>query len=131
MVANQVAWNILEIIPILDSIGEHKKAAKYITICDHLKKTINEQYWDGDWYIRATDDDGNLIGTKTNEEGKIHINGQTWPVMSHIAQRERGIKAMDSLWELFDDKIWCFNIYTSLYKKKRLSRCCFSVCSRS
>lgn len=117
MVANQVAWNILEIIPILDKAGEKKKAAKYITIYDHLKKTINEQYWDGDWYIRATDDDGNLIGTKANEEGKIHINGQTWPVMSRIAPEERGVAAMDSLWKLLMTKYGALT-FTPAYTKK-------------
>ncbi|HSX57774.1 MAG TPA: hypothetical protein VLE47_00690 [Candidatus Saccharimonadales bacterium] len=99
MVANQVAWNILEVIPILEKVGEKKKSASYLNIYEHLKKTINEQYWDGEWYIRATDDNGNLIGSKTSKEGRIHINGQTWPVMSHIAPEERAIKAMDSLWK--------------------------------
>src|SRR3990167_2930896 len=89
MVANQVAWNILELIPVLDKIGEDAKAAEYLNIYDHLKKTINEQFWDGDWYIRATDDEGRLIGTKKNHEGKIHINGQTWAVMSRIATGKR------------------------------------------
>lgn len=100
MVANQVAWNILEIVPILDKVKQKVKARRYLNIYEHLKKTINEQYWDGDWYIRATDDEGNLIGSKRNKEGRIHINGQTWPVMSHIATQERATKAMDSLWKL-------------------------------
>ncbi len=98
MVANQVAWNILEIVPVLTRIGKAAEARKYLNIYSHLKKTINEQYWDGQWYIRATDDDGKLIGTHKNTEGKIHINGQTWPVLSHIAPESRGIQALDSLW---------------------------------
>lgn len=99
MVANQTAWNILELIPILDRLGEKTKARTYLNIYEHLKKTINEQYWDGKWYIRATDDEGNFIGTHHNREGKIHINGQTWPVLSKIAPNHRAVEAMDSLWE--------------------------------
>jgi len=99
MVANQVAWNILEIVPLLEKIGEKVKARRYLNIYEHLKKTINEQYWDGSWYIRATDDNGNLIGTHRNREGKIHINGQTWPVISRVATDLRAIEAMDSLWK--------------------------------
>ncbi|HEY4694987.1 MAG TPA: glycosyl transferase family 36 [Candidatus Nanoarchaeia archaeon] len=99
MVANQVAFNILEIVPILEKIGSRTKARRYLNIYEHLKKTINEQYWDGKWYVRATDDAGNLIGTKRNKEGKIHINGQTWPVMSRVAAGPRAEIAMDSLWK--------------------------------
>lgn len=116
MVANQVAWNILEIIPILEKLGQKQKAAAYLNIYDHLKKTINEQYWDGDWYIRATDDQGNLIGSRKNKEGKIHINGQTWPVMSHIAPESRALKAMDSLWKLLMTKYGALT-FTPSYSK--------------
>ncbi|OGY21377.1 MAG: hypothetical protein A2126_01210 [Candidatus Woykebacteria bacterium GWB1_45_5] len=99
MVANQVAWNILEIVPVLEVVKERAKARRYLNIYEHLKKTINEQYWDGAWYIRATADDGSLIGSHRNKEGKIHINGQTWPVISSIATTARGRRAMDSLWQ--------------------------------
>lgn len=99
MVANQVAWNILEVVDVLDKVGQKEKAARYLNIYEHLKKTINEHYWDGEWYIRATDDEGNLIGSRKNKEGKIHINGQLWPVLSHIAPRERAERGMDSLWK--------------------------------
>ncbi|MDP2671090.1 MAG: glycosyl transferase family 36 [bacterium] len=99
MVANQVASNILELLPILDKMGKKAKARVYVNIYDHLKKTINEQYWDGEWYVRATDDEGNFIGSQKNKEGKIHINGQTWPVISHIASGDRAEEAMNSLWK--------------------------------
>ncbi|OGY23237.1 MAG: hypothetical protein A2172_02590 [Candidatus Woykebacteria bacterium RBG_13_40_15] len=99
MVANQVVWNISEIIPLLLRIGEKAKVKRYQHINDRIKKTINDVFWDGSWYIRATADDGSLIGTRKNKEGKIHINGQTWPIMSGVASEQRGKKAMDSLWQ--------------------------------
>jgi len=117
MVANQVAWNILEIVPILSVIGKKKKAAEYLNIYDHLKKTINERFWDGEWFIRATDDEGRYIGTKKNHEGKIHINGQTWPVISRIATGERALKAMDSLWKYLMTKYGALT-FTPSYTKK-------------
>jgi len=99
MVANQIAWNIMELMPLLEKIGERPKAKRYRSIYDHLKKIINEEYWDGNWYIRATTDDGSFIGTHKNREGKIHINGQTWPIVSGITTEERAKKSMDSLWK--------------------------------
>lgn len=120
MVANQVAWNILEIIPILEKVGEQKKSATYLNIYSHLKKTINEQYWDGEWYIRATDDNGNLIGSKTNKEGMIHINGQSWSVISHIASEDRSLIAMDSLWKHLMTKYGALT-FTPAYTKENSS----------
>jgi cellobiose phosphorylase len=117
MVANQVAWNILELVPILDKIGDKKASIRYLNIYDHLKKTINEQYWDGDWYIRATDDEGNLIGSHKNKEGMIHINGQTWPVMSRIARDGRAEQSMDSLWKHLMTKYGALT-FTPAYTKK-------------
>ena len=35
---------------------------------------------------RATKDDGEKIGSKTNPEGKIYLNAQTWSVISGIAE---------------------------------------------
>ena len=99
MVANQLAWNIAETIPLLEKLGEKTSAEHYQHIYGHLKNTINEEFWDGEWYIRATDDDGSLIGSCKNREGKIHINGQTWPVISGVATSERAREAMDSLWK--------------------------------
>jgi len=99
MVACQVAANILDIIPILEKVNKKDKARVYLNIYEHLKKTINEQYWDGDWYVRATDDDGNMLGTKHNKEGKIHINSQTWTIMSSLASIDRGETAMNALWK--------------------------------
>jgi len=99
MVANQVAWNIAEAVPLLEKLGEKTSAKHYQHIYGHLKNTINEEFWDGEWYIRATDDDGSLIGSRKNKEGKIHINGQTWSVISGVATSERAREAMDSLWK--------------------------------
>lgn len=61
-----------------------------------LKDAVNEYAWDGEWFIRATKDDGGKIGSKQNEEGKIFLNAQIWAVISDITDSERKAVAMDS-----------------------------------
>jgi len=61
-----------------------------------LKDAINENGWDGEWYIRATRDDGRPLGSKSEEEGKIFLNAQTWAVISGTATRDRAKKCMQS-----------------------------------
>ena len=65
-------------------------------VMQSLKDAVNEYAWDGEWFIRATKDDGGKIGSKENEEGKIFLNAQTWAVISDITDSERKAIAMDS-----------------------------------
>ncbi|MCP5533665.1 MAG: glycosyl transferase [Akkermansiaceae bacterium] len=42
---------------------------------------VESNAWDGDWYRRAYDADGNPVGSKENAEGKIYIESQGWCVL--------------------------------------------------
>jgi cellobiose phosphorylase len=84
----------------------------YIEICELLGRTDERHWataelaeldakletyaWDGAWYVRAFDENGNKIGSKENEEGKIFLNPQSWAVFSRHASDERGRRAMES-----------------------------------
>ncbi len=66
---------------------------------ESLDGVLEKYAWDGKWYIRAFDENGNKIGSNNNEEGKIFLNPQSWAVFSGHASRERAEKAMDSVYE--------------------------------
>lgn len=117
MVANQVCFNIKELIPILKKLPQKnsgKLVERYEHVYERLKETLNHDYWDGAWYLRATDDQGKKIGSKENREGKIHLEGQTWPIISSVADKERGIQAMDQAWKHLDTP-YGLVIFTSPY----------------
>jgi cellobiose phosphorylase len=71
-------------------------AQQYETIAEAL----NKRCWDGEWYIRGTRDDGGIIGSSTNEEGRIFLNAQSWAVISGIAPKDRAEMAMESSWKM-------------------------------
>lgn len=98
MVAEQLAWNLKELMPFFKRIGQKDLAERYQDEYDKLKKAINHHLWDGKWYIRATNDDKTPIGSCKNKECRIDINAQTWAVMAGVAEGNRGIEAMDSVW---------------------------------
>jgi cellobiose phosphorylase len=77
--------------------GEKERKERYLKRAEELKKAINEHGWDGEWYIRATRDDGKPLGSKICEEGKIFLNAQTWSVINETAPPERALKAMESV----------------------------------
>jgi cellobiose phosphorylase len=80
---------ISEMEPIMQRRGETKKLAEYRERADQIKRIVNEQCWDGEWFTRAFRDDGSPVGVKGQEEGFIWINSQTWAVISRISDPER------------------------------------------
>jgi cellobiose phosphorylase len=67
-----------------------------------MKKNLNEQAWDGEWYVRYYDADGTPLGSSKNSHGQIYLNGQSWPVFSELATPERGRQALDSARKLLN-----------------------------
>lgn len=64
---------------------------------DRLKAAINEHGWDGEWYWRATTDDGTVLGSARSEFGKIFLNAQTWAILHDVADPERAQRVLDAV----------------------------------
>jgi cellobiose phosphorylase len=67
------------------------------TVRESVKEALNRYGWDGEWYMQATTDDGLLLGSKMNEEGKIFLMPNNWAVISGAADEQRAKIAMDSV----------------------------------
>lgn len=87
---------IHEIAPLMEMRGEGERLALYLQRAEELKQTINEHCWDGEWFVRAFRDDGRPVGTKTEKEGFIWINSQTWAAISGCSTPERLHRCLDS-----------------------------------
>jgi cellobiose phosphorylase len=94
----QFMYLLLErFLPLSTKRGDVTFAEKCRDVMQSRKDAVNEYAWDGEWFIRATKDDGGKIGSKENEEGQIFLNAQTWAVISDITDSERKTVAMDSV----------------------------------
>ncbi len=62
-----------------------------------MKLALEKEAWDGDWYRRATFDDGTWLGSKTNLECRIDSIVQSWAVLSGAGDPDRAAKAMESI----------------------------------
>ena len=58
----------------------------YVAILKHLGKDVMESAWDGDWFLRAYDANGEKMGSKECEEGQIFIEPQGFAIMSEIGK---------------------------------------------
>jgi cellobiose phosphorylase len=77
--------------------GKNGLYKKYSKKSAELKKAFDKNAWDGEWFYRATKDDGKKVGSKSSPEGKIYLNSQTWSVISGIAENSKQHKAMDAV----------------------------------
>lgn len=77
--------------------GHKDIADTYTQRNKELYKIINEHGWDGEWYRYAICGNGNFVGSDENEEGKIHLNANTWAVFTGLADEERTEKVFNSI----------------------------------
>jgi cellobiose phosphorylase len=63
-----------------------------------MLKTVEEQAWDGAWYVRAFDAQGNPVGSRSCKEGRIFIESQAWCVLGGAGQANgRARKALEAV----------------------------------
>ena len=90
-------WAIKIFIESAKQLGQEDDVIKYSEMADKVRKSCEEQLWDGEWYIRGFTKKGIKIGTDESQEGKIFLNAQTWAVYSGVASEERAVKCMDAV----------------------------------
>ena len=68
------------------------------TACGKMESTIWSAGWDGEWFRRAYDDFGHVLGSRENDEGQIFIEPQGICVMADLGVEDgRAEKAMNSV----------------------------------
>ena len=77
---------------------------KYTAYYEEMKARVNEHAWDGEWYVGYFDHDGTPLGSKQNKYGQIQLNGQTWAVISGLAQADRAQQALESAHRLLNTR---------------------------
>jgi cellobiose phosphorylase len=73
-------------VGILEHLGKTEEAAKAQAEIDKMKKNVMESAFDGEWFLRAYDANGEKMGSHECEEGKIFIEPQGFAVMSEIGK---------------------------------------------
>jgi len=95
---------LLELNSLLEHIGAEGSAREYQKAYEKMKSRVESVAWDGEWYIRYFDVEGNPLGSSKNTYGQIYVNAQSWAVISGFASRERAAHAMDSVYKRLNTK---------------------------
>jgi cellobiose phosphorylase len=59
-------------------------------------RNLETHAWDGEYWRRGFTDEGDIVGTRDAEYGKIFINPQSWSVWAGVGTNEQNNSGMDS-----------------------------------
>ncbi len=97
MVSFLHCWALEYFTDLAAYLGRREDAEAYCRMKEQVKKVCDRELWDGAWFIRGITKNGKRIGTSQDREGRVHLESNTWAVLSGAADEERGRLAMDSV----------------------------------
>ena len=104
-IAGMFAFIGPEYVELCRRTGDQAEAERAESEIQKMKEKVLEHGYDGDWFLRAYDAQGNKVGSDTCEEGKIFIEPQGMCVMGQIGiETGQAEKALDSAWKYLDTK---------------------------
>jgi len=96
-----VGWFLIntltDFMPFCSMRGESERYKTYLKHEEDLKKALEKDAWDGNWFRRAYFDDGTPLGSAENEECKIDSIAQSWSVISGGGNPQQAARAMASV----------------------------------
>lgn len=98
-----LAWFMVDVMQGMEEmsnlLNQPELVRSYHQGRETLIENIEQFAWDGEWYIRATFDDGTPLGSAANVEARIDSLPQSWAWLSGAAaDQSRAEKALDSAW---------------------------------
>jgi cyclic beta-1,2-glucan synthetase len=97
-----LGWLLLRTLHLFAPLADARdavRASRWRAHAETLRAALEREAWDGQWYRRATYDDGTWLGSKESGECRIDSIAQSWAVLSGGADAARGAMAMASMSE--------------------------------
>jgi len=98
-VAFQLRLGLTTYANIADLLNAPNEREWALSERDKLDKAIQAVGWDGDWFIWAIDDKGQVYGTRQQDEGQVYLNTQVWSVISGAATPEQSERCMEAVYD--------------------------------
>jgi len=97
MVAFLLVWATNHFLDAAKALGRREDEKKYTALKETMEETCRRELWNGEWFLRGFTADGRAIGSREAREGKVHMESNTWAVVSGTASREQGLSCMDAV----------------------------------
>ncbi len=103
-----LAFFLCNVLSSFTEIAQLRGDGDFVQRCQkelaEMKASIEKNGWDGQWYRRAYFDDGQPLGSVSNDECKIDAIAQSWSVLSAMGDPLRARQAMEAVDEHLVDR---------------------------
>ena len=100
--------------------GDAPYAEKLEKRVAELCAAIEENGWDGDWYLRAFYDSGEKMGSKDNDACRIDLLPQAFAALCGLPDTARAVAASNAAWnELVDRKNGIIKLFTPPFAEEK------------
>ena len=96
-VSEQLIYALKQLTELAKLRGENALIERFASLMQGQEEALKKYAWDGEWYLRGIDDDGQPVGSHTAKNARIWVNTQSWMVIAGAGEREKNICAMDSV----------------------------------
>ena len=97
-----LAFMLYDVLTRFSPVASMRGDAAFAERCDReaarLRRSIEDNAWDGGWYLRAYFDGGEPLGSSRSPECQIDSIAQSWAVLSGAADGKRCKTAMDAVY---------------------------------
>jgi cyclic beta-1,2-glucan synthetase len=88
---------LLRFAPLARARAEHEREELWLAHAAALRKSLEREGWDGNWYRRGYFDDGTPLGSAQAAECRIDSIAQSWSVISRAADLTRALQSMTAM----------------------------------
>ena len=99
MVAFLHLWALGHFLSAAKWLGRAADVRHYTAMRKQMAANCQKVLWNGKWFIRGITGRGEPIGDIHSKEGKVHLESNTWAVISGAFPEAQGESAMDSVME--------------------------------
>lgn len=98
MASEQLLYLCNEYLELASMVDQMPGVKSVGAVARELRHALERYTWDEEWYVRGTNDEGEILGGKGNQVGEIFANSNSWAVIAGL-DPERTTIAMDSVKE--------------------------------
>lgn len=100
--AQQFVVSLNYMIEIAEFVGKTEEAEYFKDCKSRMATNILKHAWNGKWWYRCFNDEGQPLGSEKDEFGKIWINSQTWALLSGVGSYEQQRAGLDAVNKYLD-----------------------------
>lgn len=97
--------------------GDTREAQALEQGAEHMAQAIQTHLWDGAWFARGITDAGVSFGVRSDREGRIFLNPQSWSILAGIASPAQRASMIEQVTRQLDTPygvMLCAPAYTGL-----------------